>query len=61
MTKKYAVDLVLKLDLIEAGNKDELDEKVNRYIDKLAKQEDDSLTWSEVDWSILYVEEEETE
>lgn len=48
----YAVDITLKCDLIRANNLEELDQIINRYIDQLAKQADDSITWSEVDWTI---------
>jgi hypothetical protein len=48
----YSVDITLKCDLITANNLEHLDSIINRYIDQLAKQADDSITWCEVDWKI---------
>lgn len=50
--KLYSVDIILKCDLISARNREHLEEKINAYLDNLAKQEDESITWGEVDWTI---------
>lgn len=49
----YAVDITLKCDLIRADSVQELEAIINNYLDQLAKQYDDSITWSEVDWAII--------
>lgn len=54
----YTVDITLKCDLIRADNRQELEEIINAYIDQLAKQYDDSITWSEVDWAIIKEEQD---
>jgi len=52
MTKNYVVDITLKCDLIPANNLEELGDIINNYLDNLAKQEDESITWSEVAWTV---------
>ena len=55
MSKKlYGVDITLKCDLIEADSREHLEELINAYINNLAKQDDLSITWSEVDWTVVY-------
>lgn len=54
----YTVDITLKCDLIRADNQQELEDIINNYIDQLAKQYDDSITWSEVDWTIIKEEQD---
>lgn len=49
----YTVDITLKCDLIRASNREELERIINGYLDNLAKQEDESITWSEVDWVVI--------
>lgn len=52
MPRQFAVDITLKCDLITASNRDELEQIINNYLDNLAKQEDESITWSEVSWTV---------
>lgn len=52
--KQYAVNITLECDLIEADNREQLEGVINAYIDTLAKQDDTSLTWSSVDWTVVY-------
>lgn len=51
---KYAVNITLECDLIEADSREHLEEIINKYIDNLAKQDDESITWSSVDWNVVY-------
>lgn len=51
---QYAVDIRLQCDLIEAKDRKHLEEIINAYIDNLAKQDDESITWSNVDWVVVY-------
>lgn len=51
---QYAVNITLECDLIEAKDRKHLEEIINAYIDTLAKQADESITWSSVDWNVVY-------
>lgn len=50
---EFAVSLVLKIEDFTADTYEQAEEKLNRYIDRLAKVEDTDLRWSECDW-VLY-------
>ena len=49
MSKKFAFNLVLKTDYIEAENIEEAEKLLNKYIDGLARVGDPEITWDEVD------------
>ena len=50
---QFAVSLVLKIEDFPADTYEQAEEKLNRYIDQLAKVEDTDLRWGECDW-VLY-------
>jgi hypothetical protein len=47
---KFAFNLVLKTDYIEAENIEEAEKLLNKYIDGLAMVGEPEITWDEVDW-----------
>jgi hypothetical protein len=47
---EFAFTVVLKVEDFTASSPEQAEEKLNRYLDRLAEVEDTDLRWGEVDW-----------